>query len=647
MLNSDRPARGWWARSFPLGAERAVNVLRNWLSWPVDATRAPTLTPAPAGHCSIIGFIDRPRDWFIVGAPLSVRGWAIGVDPIQTISVYWDDRCLGYAELGQPRPDVVRALPNYPAAEAGRSGFKFEAERAPETDVDAALRIIAVDGAGESTALTASLTPIASQAAAINFLKERATNESKEYAAMARSFSMAGCYDDAEGVLTEAVERFPDAANALIGLASLAAQRGKWDLALQRWEDVRWLFPGRAAGFLGAYAALLNLRRSDEAERVLAEALRLFPADPEVAIKYAAQAARRRDWATALKRWERVQAQFPELARGHVETAVALFHLNRLTEAEQIFAATLVKFPNEPRAAAFFAAVATGRRDWKEALIRWKAARERFSSNPLVIGGEARAKYGMWMDLDPACASDSIATSGGGQVSADSIHEQGQRFADALRNHNSDLMLNFENLGNNCDLGLVQRYFRSEPLGLLRFASIKFDSLINALRVRFDGVGSRESTKLMRDAQTREYWLGDKTHEIRMHTYIYPELIDDDAKFEALFNKHCRRLEYLKNKLIADLESAEKIFVFRSDTIMTIADMKRLHCEIRRYGPNTLLCVYNDDGHPSGTVDVLEADLMLGYLERCNPETTNMPCDSWLQICKSAAEIWRSRSANL
>jgi len=35
-----------------------------------------------------------------------------------------------------------------------------------------------------------------------------------------------------------------------------------------------------------------------------------------------------------------------------------------------------------------------------------------------------------------------------------------------------DLVLQFESIGDNCELGLVQRRAGSEPLGLLRFARV-------------------------------------------------------------------------------------------------------------------------------------------------------------------------------
>ena len=122
-----------------------------------------------------------------------------------------DDRCLlgqqilGNAELGRDRPDVARAFRNYP--EAGRSGFVFVAQRTPNTiDVAAGLRIIATTCSGHSKIFNVSLAKIASRTEAFNYLRDGLSNNPESYAEVARSFSVAGRFDDAEAILTEAVE---------------------------------------------------------------------------------------------------------------------------------------------------------------------------------------------------------------------------------------------------------------------------------------------------------------------------------------------------------------------------------------------------------------------------------------------------------
>ena len=55
----------------------------------------------------------------------------------------------------------------------------------------------------------------------------------------------------------------------------------------------------------------------------------------------------------------------------------------------------------------------------------------------------------------------------------------------------------FQSLGQNCELGIMQRRCGAEPLGLLRFASIFPDKLVQGLRTRFAGVEAAEKLSLV------------------------------------------------------------------------------------------------------------------------------------------------------
>ena len=64
-----------------------------------------------------------------------------------------------------------------------------------------------------------------------------------------------------------------------------------------------------------------------------------------------------------------------------------------------------------------------------------------------------------------------------------------------------------------------------------------------------------------------------------------------------MFDRICRRLAYLRRKLLNDLREAEKIFVWRQG-ITNLSDdaLASLHEAMRQYGDNTLLYVrYRDD----------------------------------------------------
>lgn len=577
----------------------------------------------------MIGHLDRPRTWFVAPGPLDIVGWAVGDTPIRTVGVHWNGTFLGNAELNRARPDVAQAHPKYP--EAGRGGFAFATETvAAGEDGAAVLQVTATTVSGNSRTFVSRLRTIKPHTGAVRLLKP--DSGPAAYVGMASAFAEARCLDDAEIVLTETLRLFPSDFAALVAIASVAVEREHWQLALQRWDKVREAFPDRPAGFLGASSALVKLKRSDAAQAVLAEAERRFPADREVAVANAVLATEQGAWPTALERWQRVRADFDELPWGHVETGVALFHLNRFAEAERLLGPATERFPHDARAAIFHAMLATQRRDWTRALRRWSLARQRFPDFQDIAHLEQETKHGMWMDLDTAITDPAGAPD---QAAAISIQDP-----KPTAGPNSDLMFRFESLGSNCDLGLVQRHFDSEPLGLLRFASIGLASLIRALRMRFADVGAPENTELAIGTAGRpEYWLSDRTHQFRMHTYIYAEHIDDEASLRSLHAKHCRRLRFLKDKLVADLESAKKILVFRAQSSSAVAEMKELHSELRRYGPNTLLWVHESEDRPSGEVELLEPGLMVGYLERDDPKIRQIPFDCWLRICAGAAML--------
>ena len=80
----------------------------------------------------------------------------------------------------------------------------------------------------------------------------------------------------------------------------------------------------------------------------------------------------------------------------------------------------------------------------------------------------------------------------------------------------------------------------------------------------------------------------------------------------------CRRLKFLSQKLIADLKSGEKIFVYKiTARSLTRTELAGLRAAMARYGDNTLLYVsYADPDHPDGSVELVEPGLIIGYIDR-------------------------------
>jgi len=207
----------------------------------------------------------------------------------------------------------------------------------------------------------------------------------------------------------------------------------------------------------------------------------------------------------------------------------------------------------------------------------------------------------------------------------------------------------FESLGGTaqgCEFGVVQRMRGAEPIGLLRWSNMTAESLAEALETEFDGVGSPKETVLdyikHQDGHL-EYATANRRLGMEMHTWV----ASDQVPYDKMFEDSCKRLTLLRRKLIEDLRGGQKLFVFKmGDKTCTLQEVRRIHAALERYGPNTLLYVrLQDTAHPSGTVELVEDRLIIGYIDRFNlsqaGEHLTPSMAAWDTICSEAYELWK------
>ena len=139
-----------------------------------------------------------------------------------------------------------------------------------------------------------------------------------------------------------------------------------------------------------------------------------------------------------------------------------------------------------------------------------------------------------------------------------------------------------------------------------------------------------------------EYGTLDKRYGMAMHTFVN----QTDMAPEKMFVQSCRRLRFLRQKLIEDLAAAKKVFVYkiternlRDDEIASIFDAMRTH------GRPTLLYVrYSDAEHPNGTVEEVLPELLIAYIDRFAVSKAGLRTApntlSWAAICTHAYDIW-------
>jgi hypothetical protein len=369
-------------------------------------------------------------------------------------------------------------------------------------------------------------------------------------------------------------------------------------------EFLRARFPGELLGVLGQAEALRELGRFADAEAVLTEASERFPRNEWLIIGLARTAMAAGVWDETLTELERFDAamavldravsRFPQDAPAlYVGLGNAFIEAGRLDEAEVVSADAVARFPNDP-------AVKTLRAQ--------------------IVGEGSRPNQ-------PSAAETTVSRS---EVTA------------------SELMMNFESLGDNCEFGFVQRFHGAEPLGLLRLSMMPYDLLMSALENRFEGVGDPDNTILEVDELHQEFMISNKRYNMAAHTFTYVTAIDRQKFFE----QQCRRLIYLRRKLIADLENCEKILIFRSLEFLSDQQIWALFRRIKPYGPNTLLCVrpQTDDAAGHGRVEQLDDRLWIGYIKiipSALMQMENIAQTSWLEVCRQVYASWSRKGDDL
>jgi tetratricopeptide (TPR) repeat protein len=450
-----------------------------------------------------------------------------------------------------------------------------------------------------------------------------------------------GRHDAAEAVLETAMAMFPNHVEFWSDHAQAAVDRKDRPLAIHRYQTIRERFPAFFGGYRWGVGLLRDEGRFDEAEAVLDDGLVRFPDNLELLVDRAWVATQRRDWDAALLRWEAVRTTYPDSVAGYWRPGQLLLNeLARPDEAEELLAAGAARFPDHAELATDHARAAEKRGDWAEARQRMEALSARFPDNVAVTNAVGAIRNRIQLSaLDAAHTPDAPATP------RDALPEAGAPAVAAAGRSVEDreLVMRFESLGGNCEFGIVQRRCGAEPLGLLRWAGIHHRALLNSLQHRFEGVGEPEHTRVSVEPKSGEYQIHENRFGVVVHTFKMAH--DKSTEQEKFYQQMCRRLQYLRRKMLEDLESGEKIFVYKSQLPLPDADVLAIRDAVLSYGPNTLLYVRTSEGdRPPGTVEPTSPGLLTGYIDRFVPpdgpwEQLSLPM--WLTIAQKAHALWK------
>lgn len=470
--------------------------------------------------------------------------------------------------------------------------------------------------------------------------------------------------DQLGDALKQALARFPRDREILTLAAQLSAS-DDWPEADRLWQRLEALFPAEPEFALNVATVMIGVRR--ERKKMLAEvrrrlqtvharfadfapgyvadleAMRLggnldeaaekaalwsqrFPQHLPLALARIAIAEERGAFDEAIGLVEALRDRERPTAELEAIKVRVLSRAGREDEAEAACAASLETYPNDRDLLSEHARLASRRADWQLAVLRWEEAQRR-RPNDHKIAEELR-------HLRQQLVGETI----------DSV-------AAALTEEEvNNVFSRFESLGGTttgCEFGMVQSQFGSRHVSLLRWTWTEINTLSDALERELEGVGDEAHTLLTTvrvSADREEYVTSDKRFGMMSNTFMNIA----DAPADKMFTQTCRRMRFLRGKLIEDLNASEKVFVYKVAHNVGEDAMRRLFRALHRYGNVKMLCVLQaTPPHPAGSVHWLEPGLLLGYvnyfLESAEGGARGIEFEVWKKITLQADSLFLPR----
>jgi tetratricopeptide (TPR) repeat protein len=529
-------------------------------------------------------------------------------------------------------------------------------------------------------------------------LKLEPRNQS-HYLHLSQLHTDAGDIAQAEAVLTQGIAAAGHSVHFHLGLAGLAQRKADWSQAVRHYRECLQRFPGEASAVTGLATALAYQGDQPSAEAMLQEAIRQHPERVDYALAFArlSTAGQPDRYKISLRRAREVLKKFPHSIEAHQVVAHALLinHLNGeaaelLRSAidrfgsersiAQLLATALVRHGDSEQALIVFADLAKNfpadqgiLRDYADALIaarQWDVAKtlieqatERFPANHsfgiamldiLIAQNDLTAATSVWRSLATKAEADSTTKrelfERRGLLLGLGIDPAGTESLIEIDGDDlpiQEIVKVFESLGGTgigCEFGLFQRFYGAEPLGLLRWTTIHPHELLDALKAEFAGVGTPEQTILRspEHGDHIEYSASDRRFGMLMHTFVRADQVPPDKMFVQL----CRRLSFLRTKLLDDLREGNKVFVYKNQQTISDEEIRALYQEMRRYGNPTFMYVRPEDPlHPFPLVEMWEPGLLVGYIDKFSiaPDGSerSLPATSWAAVAKNAYRLWR------
>ncbi len=441
-----------------------------------------------------------------------------------------------------------------------------------------------------------------------------------------------GRCDEADDILKPLLQPFPAHSDVLVQYARNAAARQDWQEAIRRWDAVATAHPDlRYEADLNTVLHLRDLKLVDDADMLISRLKQALPDDVEIMRQWCLNPHYSHSWSIAADRWEAFRARWPDNPAGYSWGSGALRELGRLDEASTLQDTVRDRFDEDIHFGMESALLLGRRGHWTEALQRWDALHAAHPAVTDIVALRERARLlASYARADEGASAPDLGIA---SVTTLQPAPAARRQRMSILFKPSALLLEFESLGSDCEVGLLQRLHGGEPLGLFRWGGPVIDNLITGLQREFADLGTPGTFRL--ESRGSEYLMYDDIYKFVMHTYIPV----DPSREERISQQLGRRMAYLRRLLIAQIAAANRIFVFKDVLSSGLPTIRVLHQHMRRFGPSNLLVVQAARAGTRATdVEQIDDGLFIGYVSAfgnmpANPDGSwNIPVQEWITL---------------
>jgi len=267
-------------------------------------------------------------------------------------------------------------------------------------------------------------------------------------------------------------------------------------------------------------------------------------------------------------------------------------------------------------------------------------------SYTLDIPGDIRTTLSLTLDITSGLPS--LRTLSITPINTNTAPAPAEPLPDLSTLDDATLIRSFESIGNNCELGIVQRELGAEPLDLYRFSAVPLGWILYGMDRAFAGIDAsdpHEVTLEHRPDGQHYYYVWQREYRIQYETGIRQDLKTPAAmKGESL-----RRMHYLSWRLMGSLAEGRRIFTYRSERRLEQAELDAFSDRLQSHGPAFGLVVHEaDDAHPPGHMEWVAPNLLRATLHKfanpaCVVETIQVA--PWLALCREAYRLIAERRA--